>query len=458
MAGIGFELRKLLDRGTFWSGARAYAYAGLIGSGPWVLSILGMLLVGILCASIVVPPSLVTQFQTTVTYLVAGSLIASGGLQLVLTRYCADRLFERRPQRVLPALHGTLALLLPLATLAGVGVALWLPEVSGLYLVLALACWVALCAVWMLAVLLSGLKRYRALVALFAAGYGSTVLLAYPFSLLGWGLEGLLAAFLIGQLILLGGLWQVIVRGYPSAHWVGLDWLRQPRFYPSLWLAGTAFNLAVWADKFIFWLAPGTSVEVISVLRSSPVYDVPVFLAYLAIVPGMAIFLVRIETDFVEYYDKYYDAVRGGGSLTHIQTLRDEMILTVRTGLAEIGKWQAIATLLALLAGPASFELLGLDAALLPLFYVQVIGTGLQVMILALINVLYYFDRRHDVALLTVVFFVANVVLTLLSLALGPSFYGYGFAAAALLTVALGLVRLDRCLGRIVFDTFMKQP
>ena len=50
MAGIGFELRKLLQRDSYAGLLKAYAYAGVISSGPWVLSIIGILLVGMIAA------------------------------------------------------------------------------------------------------------------------------------------------------------------------------------------------------------------------------------------------------------------------------------------------------------------------------------------------------------------------------------------------------------------------
>ena len=78
MAGIGFELRRLLRKNTLLGLAQAYAYAGVIGSGPWIFSIVGILLVGIFSASVVVPAFFVTQFQTSVTYLVASSLVLTG--------------------------------------------------------------------------------------------------------------------------------------------------------------------------------------------------------------------------------------------------------------------------------------------------------------------------------------------------------------------------------------------
>ena len=47
MAGIGFELRRYLDEDTFSGTLKAYGFAGLIGAGPWVLSILGVILIGL---------------------------------------------------------------------------------------------------------------------------------------------------------------------------------------------------------------------------------------------------------------------------------------------------------------------------------------------------------------------------------------------------------------------------
>lgn len=51
MAGIGFELRKLLKKQTYGGLLQAYAYAGIISSGPWVLSIVGILLIGVFSLS-----------------------------------------------------------------------------------------------------------------------------------------------------------------------------------------------------------------------------------------------------------------------------------------------------------------------------------------------------------------------------------------------------------------------
>ena len=108
MAGIGFELRKLLKKQSYLGLLEAYTYAGLIGSGPWILSIFGIMLVGVLSLGIVVPHLLIAQFTVTVTYLFMISLILTGVVQLSFTRFIADRLFAEDDAAVLPNFNGLL--------------------------------------------------------------------------------------------------------------------------------------------------------------------------------------------------------------------------------------------------------------------------------------------------------------------------------------------------------------
>lgn len=96
MAGIGFELRKILQRDSLLSLIQAYVYAGIISSGAWMLSIFGIFIIGIFSIAVVVPDYLVTQFQVSVTYLVAMSLCLTGFAQLAFTRFTADRIFEKK--------------------------------------------------------------------------------------------------------------------------------------------------------------------------------------------------------------------------------------------------------------------------------------------------------------------------------------------------------------------------
>jgi uncharacterized membrane protein len=50
-----------------------------------------------------------------------------------------------------------------------------------------------------------------------------------------------------------------------------------------------------------------------------------------------------------------------------------------------------------------------------------------------------------------------NVVLTQVSILLGPAYYGYGFALALLAVVLAGFVMLGRTMERLEYQTFMMQ-
>ncbi|AMR81822.1 exopolysaccharide Pel transporter PelG [Cupriavidus nantongensis] len=456
MAGIGFELRKMLRRDNLSGMLSAYAYAGIISSGPWILSIVGILLIGMLSLPFVVPGTLITQFQVSVTYLIAGSLILTGPMQLSFTRFTSDRLFEKRDHLILSNYHAVALLATVLSGGIGVACAVFsFGEQSVLYRLLMVAGFVVLSNIWIAAIFLSSMKQYKAIVWTFLLGYAVSV--AAALGLRGYGMEGLLGGFVAGQLCLLTGMVTLIYRNYTSRQFISFEVFRRRYAYPSLVAIGLLYNLGIWIDKFMFWYAPSTGHQVIGPLRASIIYDIPVFLAYLAIIPGMAVFLVRIETDFVEYYDAFYDAVRGGSSLEHIEDMRNTMVQTIRLGLYEIVKVQAIAALLLFAVGTWVLRLLGISELYLPLLYVDVIGASLQVVLLGVLNIYFYLDRRREVLLLTALFVVLNCALTLVTLQLGPAWYGYGFAVSLLVVVALALAMLDHKLERLEYETYMLQ-
>lgn len=456
MAGIGFELRKLLRKDTLVGLVQAYTFAGIIGSGPWVLSIVGILIIGLLSHTVVIPSYLVTQFQTSVTYLIATSLIFTGGFQLAFTRFVSDRLFEKKDDLVMPNLSGLLmAVVLSASILGTLCIFAFLPEQSVLYRLLMLAGFVLMCVIWVVTIFLSGMKRYKAIVALFALGYTITVALALL--LRSYGLEGLLGGFIFGHCVLIIGMWILLAKDFRPRTLIAFDFARPETLYPSLLAIGTLYNLGIWADKFMFWFFPDTSEPIIGALRASIIYDLPVFLAYLSIIPGMAVFLVRIETDFVEYYDKFYNGVRKGESLEYIEAMRDEMVYSIRQGLAEIGKIQTLAVLITFVAGPTLLEALNISELYLPLLYIQVIGAGLQVVLLSVLSVFFYLDQRRIVLYLCAEFLILNIALTGLTLWKGAAFYGYGFTLAVLITLGTALAILDRKLSRLEYETFMLQ-
>ncbi|MCU1769342.1 exopolysaccharide Pel transporter PelG [Pseudomonas protegens] len=453
MAGIGFELRKILSRDSYTATLHAYIYAGLISSGPWVLSILSVMLVGVISLGLVVPEVLIRQFLITVTYLMATSLILTGGLQLFFTRFVSDRLFERKYEQILPNLVGVLLLVTLGSGALGILLLVTLFDQALIYRLLTLANFVVLCNLWLVIIFLSGMKAYNRILLVMLVGYG--LMVGSAFYLRYMGMEGLLLALLLGHSTLLFLFLYDILREYRAEKLVAFDFLDRRQVFVSLLLTGLCYNLGIWIDKFIFWFNPETSSQVIGPMRASILYDLPIFLAYLAIIPGMAVFLVRIETDFAEWYDRLFRAVRDGETLQHIGSLKAEMTFSIRQGLLEICKVQGLTVVLLFLFGPRLLEWLGMSSYYLPLFYIDLIGVSIQVVFMAILNVFFYLDKRAIVLELCLLFVALNAALTLLSLHLGPSFFGYGFTLSLLICVLLGLTRLSTALDDLEYETFM---
>ena len=454
MAGIGFELRKYLDDDSFTGTLKAYGFAGLISAGPWVLSILGVMLIGIFALSQNLSGNNIKQFTTSVTWIMGASLVLTGLLQLVFTRFVADRLFEKRDDIVNANLLGAIALTTGVSALIALILAFTIFDLSFSYEVLMAANFVTLSNMWIVVIFVAGLKQFKLILYAFALGYGIT--LGLSIVLLPYGLNGLLTGLLIGHAVLLFLMVGVVFPEAPIRAQVRFDFLRLRLVFPSLIAIGFLYNLGIWVDKFLFWLTPGTSEAVIGPLRASIIYDLPIFLAYLSIIPGMAVFLLRIETDFAEAYEGFFDAVRGNASLPEIEQLGTRMITSVREGLYQIVRVQGATVVILYLLGPALVNWLGISEAYVHLYYINLVGVAAQVLMLAVLNVLFYLDKLRDALILTATLCITNTVFTWITLQLGPEYYGYGFGVSMTLSAFVGVILLAREMDNIEFHTFMR--
>lgn len=455
MAGIGFELRKLLRKDSFLGLIQAYGYAGLIGSGPWVLSIAGVMAIGVLSIDAKTQADSVIAFLISVTYLIGCSLIFGGWLQLMLTRYMSDLIFANKYQEILPNLLG--ALLVTTLSALAIGLMLWpffLNE-SLPYRLLMLSNLVVLSNLWILVIMLSGLRSYQKVLATFFIGYGFTVIFALQ--LKAYGTNGLLLGFFLGQTLMMYIMLALMIREYKTNQLISFDFLDKNKAFYSLAAISVIYNLGVWMDKIVFWFNPLTSEAIIGPLRSAVIYDPPIFLAYISTIPGMAVFLLRMEADFVDKSEAFYGAIRIGGTLKKIQVLKRSMINTIRASFIEIFKIQGLTVIVLIYLADNVLTLFNISTNYKLLYCIDVAAVGVQVVLLGVFNIFFYLDKRYIILGLCLYFAFSNLCFTLLSQYLGASFYGYGFAFAVFSTTLIGFIVLDRKLIRLEYETFMLQ-
>lgn len=457
MAGIGFELRKILKKGSLVSVFKMYSYSAALSSGSWVISIMAILLVGIITVTLSGGSSDILSVQIIVTYAfaLASSLTITGFIQLPLTRYIADLIFAKREDEVFPVYLGTLFVVLGL----GIGMftpIIWMviPEFGVIEKILTISIFLILSSIWISNVLVSSLKYYKLTVVAYFISYGGIVWASY---LYGTSLKNLLFIFFAGNAFLLTMMMILIYKSYKAKTFMQFSFFKDKQFYFKLAFAGLFYNLGTWIDKFIFWYHPLTGEAVLGYIHSSVVYDLPIFLAYLSILPGMAVFFYRLEADFAEKYDLFYNNVREGGTLDTIQEYRNQMVEVIRMAIGEVFSIQIITSIIIYLVAPSLFEVLHIPQLFLGLFYILTIGAFLQLLFMSILAILYYLDRRTKAMWLSVLFFVFNATLTFISIEIGPTMYGYGYTISLLIVFIISLFVMRQTMEKLDYETFMHQ-
>lgn len=456
MAGIGFELRKYLRSGTYLGTIKTYGYASIIGSGPWLLSILGVMLVGLLSVNLHMDANNIVSYLVSVTWLMATSLIATGLFLLAFIRFTADLLYEKKNDILLANVGG---ILLCCTLLSGFSstLVMWFffPNQSLLYRLLMVVNFVTLCNLWFSVVFSSAMKQYKVIFSGFLLGY--TTVVVSSLALQSKGLEGLLTSLFIGHAALFFFMLSLIHPQYPSNSLIRFDFFRRDNIYIRLVFIGLFYNVGVWVDKLLFWMSPLTGSQVIGPLRTSLIYDLPIFLAHLTIIPGMAVFLIRVETDFYEAYSNYFQAIREGETLQNIEALSKEIFNSVVGSFVQIVKVQGITMIGVCLLAPSIIDWLGISQRYLNLLYIGTVGVAFQLILLAILNFLFYLNRLTEALYLTLLLMVSNVGLTWITLQLSPHFYGLGFLGSMFITSLAGLFTIFRTLRKLEYYTFLQQ-
>lgn len=101
MAGVGFELQKLLRKGTLFSTIQAFLYGSILASGPVILTIVTVGIIGWMSYGLLQTGAL-RLFTVTIVYTFVFSLILTGPTQLLFTRFVADKHFTKEFDHIYP--------------------------------------------------------------------------------------------------------------------------------------------------------------------------------------------------------------------------------------------------------------------------------------------------------------------------------------------------------------------
>ncbi len=451
MAGIGFELRKLARRDDLMGIVASLTHASVVSTGPWIMTVLALAAIDIIGLNWLDQEEM-KVFRIIVIYNFGFSLVAAGPLMMVATRYLADRIYEKKVTETPGMLIGGFIVLLVQLPVVGWFYGYYAALDPGVR-VAAISNYFVISFIWYVGIFLSALRDFRSITLGFAIGMSSAFVLTV---VLGgrWGAVGMLTGFSLGLALLLSLEVARVLVEFPYGFHRPFRFLSAARKYWELTLGALFYNLAVWIDKWIMWTLPDRD-EIAGVMISYPLYDSTMFLAYMTVIPAIAVFMLSVETDFFERYQNFYKDVSGHAPWRKLTEDHQEILQSLSRGLRNVVVFQGCITAFIVLSAPKLLSLIGVNLIGLGMFRLGVIGSFFHVLMAFVAVVLAYFDLRRKLLLVYFLLFATNTVFSLVSVRMGFAYYGYGFFLSALVTLVVAYGLAAWSVGRLPYLTFI---
>jgi len=445
VAGIGWRLERLIDAG-FSGAVAAYATGAAVMTLPWVLTTTVLMT---LSALIGAGRADLAPAGPLVTTAFAVAMLVSGPIQIVTSRYVADRLYERRWHAIAAPLCRAIATTFMVCAVPAAAVqllsglpprsALWGAALSG-----------AVGAQWTALSVGNGLCAPTLVLGAVAAGAAlSFVAAAVLATVAGLGVPGYAFGVLSGQVLTLVILLAGILRALPEDSAEDARLAPAFRDYALLALAGFAFNASLWVDKLVAWTLAGREGGALHAAAST--------IAWFSVIPCLAWVFVELETTFHRRFRAFFRDLEGGATLAELRRGVARLDGEARRLLHGAVTVQAAVTVFLELAADPWGRWLGLPPDAVPhyrwlLAASAALAIGLPGMIL-----LYYFDLRRDACASALGFLLGVSILSAATSWLGL-LPGVGTALGCTMGAVLTWRRVFRGVARVLENSLLGQP
>jgi uncharacterized membrane protein len=452
MSGFGFILRKFYKQDNLSGFLMVCFHSAIASTGPWLFTVIALATIGIIGKGLVTLPVLM-DFRTILIYNFAFSLVVSGPVFMVATRYLADCIHNRDVSPATGMLVGALSLIWGIELcIAGIFYFAY-ANLTFAMAVSAIINFLLVSAVWLVSIFVSALKNYKLTTYAFLFGMVVAVFASVQFAL-PYGAAGMLNGFSMGLMIIISLLTANILAEYPYSFIKPFGFMQYFKKYPELALSGIIYNIAIWADKWIMWFAP-EAMKLKSGLVIYPDYDSAMFIAYLTTIPAMAMFFFNTETNFFEKYLRFHRDIQQKSSYAKIQQNHEAVTRSILGSAGYFFLLQGSIALLGVLMAPEIIKLLNGNYMQIGILRFGLLGAMFQILTLLLLVLLSYFDNRRASLYIQLAFMVMNVLFTLGSMYAGFSYYGYGYFMASFITFIIAAIVTVQYVAKLPYHTFV---
>ncbi len=459
MAGIGFELKKLFSKKGVFSLLRAYGYAGIVCTGPMILGML--LLIGIsFIASFFGAASHDRELlNSMITYTLLASMFVTNTFSMVLTRFVADMLYEKKPGAVLPSFWGSTCMMLAAGELL-YGIFLLCAGISWLYVGMCFLLFGELVVVWNEMNYLTAIKDYSGIIRIFAAALLIAWGLAFVLSASGIDtIPALFLAVIVAYGVMAVFYYRLMVSYFPAGDRSSACFLPWLDHYPELILLGFFLSLGLFGHLVIMW-SGNAGKQIQGLFYGAPVYDIPAILAFLSILITTINFVTSVEVQFYPKYRAYFDALNHGGILKDIRQAGQEMKSVLGRELAYTFMKQFFTTVIFIIIGTFVLPVLplGINEDMLGIYRVLCIGYAFYAIGNCMLLISLYFSDNKGALASAAVFMAVSCTATWMLKNRSAVGYGVGFWLGAAAFAITAAVVLWKYLDGLIYHVLCSQP
>jgi len=435
----------------------ALGQAAIVAAGPWLFTITAIALVTWMTVEVVGLETL-ARFRVVVIYAFCLSLVATGAVSIIATRLAADAIHQGRFGEVRPLF--LVALIVggggtALVAVLVLALAFTLP-VTTVLAGLSLSTLIAL--VWMSLTFCSAARSYAAVTWGFLTGLSIGVAGAVIAARAGYDALGMILAMCFGMLVVFLSLASSILRDF-SATSISLseaaaDMAYAARRLKLLAVGGLVGACGLWIDKWLMWIGPAGE-PIAGGLVHAPLYDSALFVAYLAIIPSLAMFVSALEAEFQDRFHGYYRAISNHATLTQIDAIAADLREETKTTLMRIMLIQAVVCTVVVMFAPTLVGIGGLHYQQTGILRIGTLGALFHFLFLTCTTLLLYLERYAPYLLLQIIFTGLLAAATQGTIWLGQTWYGLGYLAATAVTGLAAFGVLDRTLANVNYITFI---
>ncbi|MDR0943408.1 MAG: exopolysaccharide Pel transporter PelG [Ruminococcus sp.] len=458
MAGIGFELNKMLEKKSVLTFAGYYAASAVIYVGPTILGIVLLAAVRILCEINGTSKADQDMIIVIISYSLIAAIAINNLFNLVVTRYIADCIYNHKHRDVLPAMYGGILLQLGFGTLLyGVFVVL-----SGIDLVTGILTFMMFSlflTAWTMIAFLSAVKDYKRIMLYFVLGILVAIAAGYLLMLTTMNpVHALLIMVIIGYGFMITAYHIVLTRYFNVRSNRFFAFTHYIRKYPALVVIGICVTVGMYFHMVWMWYGPYGVIVGGQLYRSLPIYDIPALFAFVTTFFATINFSAQVEVNFYPFYRNYFDLLNGEGTIRQIDSAETSLTSTMWRELSYLTIKQLIFSVLVIALGAQlldALEIVYFDSVSEGVFQTLCIGYGLYAVGNSIMLVLLYFSDYKDAAISTFVFAAGTIIGSII---FDDNFavIGLGFTIGAALFYITSILLLYRYTSKLRFKVLTK--